>query len=311
VCERRSNLINPETAVLGREIATSQSTLLAMTPPVCEQRAACASGEAISSGLWDASACGRPTAPAYRRFDGRRARGYNAPMSGERVLIVEDERAVARGLEYGLTKEGYTVLWAESGQKALQLAHSENPDLVLLDIRLPDISGFDVCRQLRSEGQRCPILMLTARDEEVDKVLGLELGADDYVVKPYSLRELISRVRALLRRAYGDLAVPQEKERLTFGDLEIDLERLSVRRGGVLVDLTPIEFRLLRYLAAHADRPFSRAALIEAIWGYDSSVGNDRTVDVHMRHLREKLEDNPSNPRWLLTVRGIGYKLAP
>jgi len=232
-------------------------------------------------------------------------------MSGERVLIVEDERAVARGLEYGLTKEGYTVLWADTGKKALQLSRSENPDLILLDIRLPDISGFDVCRQLRSEGRRSPILMLTARDEEVDKVLGLELGADDYVVKPYSLRELTSRIRALLRRAYGDLAVPQEKERLTFGDLEIDLERLSVRRRGALVDLTPIEFRLLRYLAAHADRPFSRDALIEAIWGYDSSVANERTVDVHMRHLREKLEDDPSNPRWLLTVRGIGYKFAP
>ena len=229
-------------------------------------------------------------------------------MAGERILIVEDERAVARGLEYGLTSEGFTVLWADTGQQGLALARSQNPHLILLDIRLPDVSGFDVCRQLRAEGKRMPILMLTARDEEVDKVLGLELGADDYVVKPYSLRELISRIRALLRRAYGDLAAVSEGERLTFGQVEVDLERLQVYRQGRLVNLTPTEFRLLRYLVTHPDRPFSRGALIETVWGYDSEVGNERTVDAHMRHLREKLEDDPSNPRWLVTVRGMGYK---
>jgi DNA-binding response OmpR family regulator len=229
-------------------------------------------------------------------------------MAGERILIVEDERAVARGLEYGLASEGFTVLWADTGQRALELASSENPHLILLDIRLPDISGFDVCRQLRAEGKRQPILMLTARDEEVDKVVGLELGADDYVVKPFSLRELISRVRALLRRAYGDLAAVSGEDRLTFGEVEVDLKRLQVYRQGRLVDLTPIEFRLLRYLVANPDRPFSRGALIEAVWGYDRSVGDERTVDVHIRHLRGKLEDDPSSPRWLVTVRGIGYK---
>jgi DNA-binding response OmpR family regulator len=227
---------------------------------------------------------------------------------GERILIVEDERAVARGLEYGLTSEGFTVLWADTGQRALELARSQNPHLILLDIRLPDVSGFDVCRQLRTEGKRMPILMLTARDEEVDKVLGLELGADDYVVKPYSLRELISRIRALLRRAYGDLADVSKEDRLTFGEIEVDLERLQVYRQGRLVNLTPTEFRLLRHLVTHPDRPFSRDALIEAVWGYDSDIGSQRTVDVHMRHLRKKLEDNPSDPRWLVTVRGIGYK---
>lgn len=229
-------------------------------------------------------------------------------MAGERILIIEDERAVARGLEYGLTSEGFTVLWADTGQQGLELARRQNPQLILLDIRLPDVSGFDVCRQLRAEGKRMPILMLTARDEEVDKVLGLELGADDYVVKPYSLRELISRIRALLRRAYGDLAAVSEEERLTFGEIEVDLERLQLYRRGQLVNLTPTEFRLLRYLVAHPDRPFSRNALIEAVWGYDSDLGNQRTVDAHMRHLREKLEDDPSNPRWFVTVRGIGYK---
>ena len=229
-------------------------------------------------------------------------------MTGERILIVEDERAVARGLDYGLSSEGFKTFWAATGQQALDLARGENPDLILLDIRLPDASGFDICRQLRAEGKRMPILMLTARDEEVDKVLGLELGADDYVVKPYSLRELISRIRALLRRAYGDLAAASERETLTFGDVEMDLERFLVHRQGEPVYLTPTQFRLLRYLVAHPQRPFSRGELIEAVWGYDSSVGNERTVDVHMRHLRLKLEEDPANPRWLVTVRGIGYK---
>jgi DNA-binding response OmpR family regulator len=232
-------------------------------------------------------------------------------VAGDRILIVEDERAVARGLEYGLASEGFTVLWADTGQQGLELARRQNPHLILLDIRLPDVSGFDVCRQLRAEGKRMPILMLTARDEEVDKVLGLELGADDYVVKPFSLRELISRIRALLRRAYGDLADVSKGERLTFGEVEVDLERLQVYRQERLVYLTPTEFRLLRYLVIHPDRPFSRDALIEAVWGYDSDVGNQRTVDAHMRHLRQKLEDDPSNPRWFVTVRGIGYKFEP
>jgi DNA-binding response OmpR family regulator len=229
-------------------------------------------------------------------------------MTRERILIVEDEYAVARGLEYGLTQAGFDVLWADTGRRALELAHSHDPHLILLDIRLPDISGFDVCRQLRSEGKRQPILMLTARDEELDKVLGLELGADDYVVKPYSLRELISRIRALLRRAYGELATASEGDRVRFGEVELDLERLRVTRGGRPVELTPTEFRLLRYLVTRPNRPLSRAVLIEAVWGYASDVGSDRTVDVHIRHLREKLEDDPANPRWLVTVRGVGYK---
>lgn len=233
-------------------------------------------------------------------------------MAGERILIVEDERAVARGLEYGLSKEGFEVLWAETGQQALDLARTRDPRLVLLDIRLPDISGFDVCRQLRAEGRRMPILMLTARDEELDKVLGLELGADDYVVKPYGLRELTSRIRALLRRAYGDLSGAEATAgRLQFGDVEVDLERLLVHRQGRLVDLTPTEFRLLRYLVAHPGRPTSRQALIEAVWGYDSEIGYDRTVDVHVRHLRQKLEPDPAHPRYLVTVRGTGYKFEP
>lgn len=229
-------------------------------------------------------------------------------MSGERILIVEDERAVARGLEYGLEKEGFAVLLAENGKEALDLTHTKKPHLILLDIRLPDISGFDICHQLRGEGARMPILMLTARDEPIDKVLGLELGADDYVVKPYDLRELIARIRALLRRAYGELSEAALGKMITFGEVEVDLEQLRVTRASEPIFLTPTEFRLLRYLVENPRRPVSRAALIEAVWGYTSDIGSDRTVDVHVRHLREKLEDDPANPKWILTVRGAGYK---
>lgn len=223
-------------------------------------------------------------------------------------MIVEDERAVARGLEYALSKEGFTVLWADNGHRALELVRKEDPRLVLLDIRLPDMSGFDICRQLRQEGKRQPILMLTARDDELDKVLGLELGADDYVVKPYNLRELIARIRAQLRRAYGELSESATGDVLKFGELEIDLVQFQVTKHSQLLYLTPIEFRLLRHLASHPNRPYERGALIEAIWGYEEDINNDRTVDVHIRHLREKLEDDAANPRWIVTVRGMGYK---
>jgi DNA-binding response OmpR family regulator len=232
-------------------------------------------------------------------------------MSAEKILIVEDEPALASSLEYGLANEGCKVLWAETGRRALEMARTRDPNLILLDIRLPDISGYDVCRTLRAEGKRQPILMLTARDEETDKVLGLELGADDYVVKPYSLREVISRVRALLRRAYGELASAAPGGRVRLGEIEVDLERWLVQRRDQAINLTPIEFRLLRELVTQPDRPISRDRLIETIWGYDGDIGNDRTIDVHMRHLREKIEDDPARPRWLVTVRGLGYKFSP
>lgn len=229
-------------------------------------------------------------------------------MPGERILIVEDERAVARGLEYALQDEGFKVLSAETGEQALQIARSQAPKLILLDLRLPDISGFDVCKQLRKEGKRQPILMLTALDEPLDKVLGLELGADDYVVKPYNLRELIARIRALLRRAYGELAESAHGEKILFNDIEIDLERLRVTKSGEQVYLTPTEFRMLRYLASNPNRPISRKVLMDVVWGYESDFGSDRTVDVHIRHLRQKLEADPAEPRYLVTVRGVGYR---
>ena len=227
------------------------------------------------------------------------------------VLLVEDERAVARGLEYALRSEGYTVHWAQTGKAALDLVQAISPHLIILDIRLPDRSGFDICRQLRSEGKLQPVLMLTARDEEVDKVLGLELGADDYMVKPYGTRELLSRVRALLRRAYGEFAQPTSAQPLRYGALEIDPQRLTATRDGAALELTPIEFRLLFHLTSHPHHPFTRSQLIEQVWGYDSTVEAERTVDVHIRHLRQKLETDPAQPRWIVTVRGAGYKFAP
>jgi DNA-binding response OmpR family regulator len=231
-------------------------------------------------------------------------------MSRETILVVEDEASVARGLEYGLKAEGYTVLLAGTGARALEIARSGKerpPHLMLLDIRLPDMSGFDVCRTLREEGHALPILMVTARDEEVDKVLGLELGADDYIVKPFSLREVLSRVRAALRRAYGELASVPGAERVGFGDVVVDLQRMRVDRAGQNVLLTPTEYRLLRHFVTHPDQVLTRDSLLEVVWGYDSSVDSQRTVDVHVRHLREKLEPDPASPLYLVTVRGTGY----
>lgn len=176
---------------------------------------------------------------------------------------------------------------------------------------MPDINGFDLCRDIRQRGSKLPIIMLTARDEDADKVLGLEIGADDYVVKPFSFRELLSRIRASLRRAYGELAGPTAEERITFGAIVVDLTRLRVRRSDAEVFLTPTEFKILKFLLDRPDRPVSREEIIDEVWGYESYYGYERTVDVHIRHLREKIEDDAAKPRWISTVRGYGYKFCP
>ncbi|MBN1266952.1 MAG: response regulator transcription factor [Anaerolineales bacterium] len=232
-------------------------------------------------------------------------------MSQRTILVVEDEASVANGVIFALEEEGFQVFWAQTGRQALDMVRMESPHLILLDIRLPDLNGYDICRTLRQEGKRMPILMVTARDEELDRVLGLELGADDYIVKPYSLRELIARVRAHLRRSFGDLSGSPASTEFSFGDILIDPNRIEVHRAGKQVLLTPLEFRLLLFLAENPGRVFSRSELIESIWGYDSSVGSDRTVDVHILHLRRKLEKDPENPEHILTVRGAGYRLVP
>lgn len=224
------------------------------------------------------------------------------------ILIVEDDPAVAQSLQRGLEREGFLVTWREKGEDGVRCALEQSPHLIVLDLRLPDGSGFDICHRLRSLGLRQPILMLTVQSDEVDKVLGLEMGADDYVTKPYSLRELVSRLRALLRRAYGELS-NTDADILYAGDLVIDQTRGQVRRGEQVINLTPIEFRLLVYLTRHPGQVLTRAQIIDAVWGYAPDVESEHVINVHIRRLREKVEPDPSHPSLILTVPGIGYRL--
>ncbi|MBZ0287273.1 MAG: response regulator transcription factor [Anaerolineae bacterium] len=223
------------------------------------------------------------------------------------ILIIEDDPAVARGLDAGLVRDGYQVTWKDTGAAGVQFARDCNPHLIVLDVRLPDGSGFDFCRQMRQMGLTQPILMLTVQREEMDKVLGLEMGADDYVTKPYGLRELLSRIRALLRRAYGEFST-NDANAFYVGDLVLDRGRGQVWRGQQLLNLTPTEFRLLIYLAQHAGQALTRGQILDSVWGYDADVDSERTVNVHIRRLREKIELDPSSPALILTVPGIGYR---
>jgi len=228
----------------------------------------------------------------------------------EHILVVEDDAAVARGLQYLLTQEGWNVAVARSAEEALTLIADRAPDLAILDARLPGMSGFDLCREMRRT-MTVPIMMLTARIDEIDKVLGLELGADDYVTKPFQPRELVSRVRALLRRAYGALAGADSRQsQIHAGALRIDLERRRVFKEDRRIDLTATEFELLTFLARHPGIVFTRDTLLREVWDYDNFVGDEKTINVHIRHLREKIEDQPDDPAHIITVRGVGYKFA-
>jgi two-component system, OmpR family, response regulator len=222
-----------------------------------------------------------------------------------RILLVDDEQAVQTLLTYPLRKEGYEVVGAMDGQEALNRFSEERFDLVVLDIMLPKLDGIEVCRRLRTRSQ-VPIIMLTAKGDEIDKVAGLEMGADDYITKPFSVREFRSRVKAALRR--GNMAaLPAADEPIQAGALEIDPERRAVTLDDEAVKLTYVEFEILASLAAAPGRVFTREALLEHIWG-DSTYRDPRTVDVHIRHLREKLEADPKDPEYLFTVRGVGYR---
>jgi DNA-binding response OmpR family regulator len=225
------------------------------------------------------------------------------------ILVIEDDPAVAEGLIEGIGREGFDVHWESTGGGGVAYARDQAPHLVVLDVRLPDGSGFDFCRQMRQLGLRQPILMLTVQSDEVDKVIGLEMGADDYLTKPYRLRELIARIRSLLRRTYGELS-SVEADVLYVDDLVIDRTRATVSRGGRELNLTPTEFRLIVFLAQHPGQAFTRTQLIENVWGSDGEYYDDRTVSVHIRRLREKIELEPSDPKIVLTVPGIGYRLA-
>ncbi len=224
-------------------------------------------------------------------------------MAKEKILVVDDERNIVELLKYNLEKEGYEVINAYDGFEAVTLAKQERPDLIVLDIMLPGQGGLEVCRIIRKE-TRIPIIMATAKGEEIDKILGLELGADDYVTKPFSPRELVARVKAVLRRTSSKL---DEKDELTFEELTINLMKHEVRLKGNEVDLKPKEFDLLKLLATNPGKVFTRDFLLEQLWGYDY-LGDTRTVDVHMRRLRQKIEEDAANPRFLRTVHGIGYK---
>ena len=221
-----------------------------------------------------------------------------------KILIVDDEPDMVLGLRDNFEFEGYEVVTAADGAAGLERARGERPDLVILDIMLPKMSGLEVCKTLRSEGFEAPIIMLTARGQEIDKVVGLELGADDYVTKPFSIRELLARVRAILRRAE-----PGKKRlsRYRFADLEFDFETYRATRDGTVIDMSPREFELLRYLIERKGDTVSRDQLLEDVWGYEN-YPSTRTVDTHIAKLRAKIGDSGPSPRYILTIHGMGYK---
>jgi len=221
-----------------------------------------------------------------------------------KILIVEDEPAMVAGLRDNFEFEGYQVVTASDGVAGLERALKESPDIVLLDVMMPRMSGLDVCRQLKAKRPSLPIIMLTARGQEVDKVVGLELGADDYVTKPFSIRELLARVKAVLRRAG---TVPKQQEVYAFGDVEVNARTCQVTRHGLALEFSSKEFELLRYFLCHPGETLSRDRLLEEVWGYEH-FPTTRTVDTHIVRLRQKVEPKPDEPRFILTVHGTGYK---
>jgi DNA-binding response OmpR family regulator len=220
-----------------------------------------------------------------------------------KILVVEDEPNMVAGLRDNFEFEGYQVITASDGIEGLQKALDESPDLVVLDVMMPRMSGLEVCRQLRAKRASLPIIMLTARGQEVDKVVGLELGADDYVTKPFSIRELLARVKAILRRS----STPKDQNQHSFGDVDVDLRRCRVVKSGKLLDVSSKEFELLKYFISHSGETLSRDRLLEDVWGYDN-FPTTRTVDTHLVRLRQKLEPDPEQPQYFLTVHGTGYR---
>jgi DNA-binding response OmpR family regulator len=228
-------------------------------------------------------------------------------MTGEteaKVLIVEDERTMVTGLKFNLEARGYRVLAAYDGEEGYQKAIKEKPDLIILDLMLPKYDGYEVCRRLKKEVPDIPILMLTARSQEAEVVLGLELGADDYVTKPFSLLELMARVQAVLRRAKPN---DRAAEAFCFGDVEINFKKYVASKKRKPLELSPREYEILRYFNQHRGEAVSRNALLDAVWGY-SCFSTTRTVDTHIAKLRQKIEEDPHAPRHIITIPGVGYK---
>ena len=229
-------------------------------------------------------------------------------MAGEKILVVEDEENILEAIKYSLLKEGYEVYGASDGEIGLEKAKELSPNLVILDVMLPSLDGFEVCRILRKD-MDVPVFMLSAKSEEIDRVVGLEIGADDYITKPFSMRELMARVRNALRRANeerGNLN-SSKSEKIVAGELEINLASHMVRLSGMSIEMKPREFSLLALLASNVGRAYSRDQILESLWGH-AYIGDVRTVDVHVRWIREKIEDDPSRPTKIVTVRGVGYR---
>jgi phosphate regulon transcriptional regulator PhoB len=226
----------------------------------------------------------------------------------EKILLVDDEEMIVESIEYALLQEGYEVVRASNGQEALQQVQLTKPNLIVLDLMLPQLSGLEVCRLLRREHNDVPVIMLTAKGEEIDRVIGLEVGADDYLVKPFSLRELVARIKALLRRSKAGDTESKSAKVYQHQDLMINLSEHRVMVGERQVELSPKEFKILAMLMSTPGRVFSREELLEQVWGLDF-YGDTKTVDVHIRWLREKIEDDPSAPKYVQTVRGFGYRL--
>ena len=229
-------------------------------------------------------------------------------MSGEKILVIEDEENILEAIKYSLTRESYEVYGATDGEKGLEMAQEIRPDLVVLDVMLPRMDGFEVCRILRRD-MSMPVFMLSARAEEIDKVVGLEIGADDYITKPFSMRELVARIRNSLRRISADSTnnLPTDSETYTAGDLEVDVIAHIAKLNGTELNMKPREFELLSLLISNKRRAFTRDQILEHLWGYDY-IGDVRTVDVHVRWLREKIEDDPAHPSKIITIRGVGYR---
>ncbi len=227
-------------------------------------------------------------------------------MSKEKILIIDDEEHIVELIRYNLENAGYDALEAYNGSDGIKLAKQEKPVLILLDVMLPVMDGLDVCKNLRKDEatRSIPIIMLTAKSEEIDKILGLELGADDYITKPFSVRELLARIKAVLRRTGPE---SDDVTSYAFSDIIIDYDKHLVTKSGIKVDLTLKEYELLDILVKNRGRVLKRDLLLDKIWGYEY-VGETRTVDVHIRHLRQKLEDDDKNPVFIETVRGIGYR---
>ena len=223
----------------------------------------------------------------------------------EKILIIEDEEDLVKGLKLNLAYEGYEVDWAYDGAEGLRKSLEETPDLIILDIMLPKMNGLDVCRELRQKNIGIPIIMLTAKGEEVDKVVGLEIGADDYMTKPFSIHELLARLKAHLRREKREVkSVPDV---YCFGDIEIDFTRFKVRRKGKEADLTSLENEILKYFIAHKGEVVTRGSLLDKIWGYEK-YPTTRTIDNHILKLRKKIEEDPAHPEHILSVYGEGYR---